>query len=470
MTERNYLKDILFGICVGDALGVPVEFESRESLKQNPVLNMRYGGVHEQGRGTWSDDSSLSFCLAESIVEGYDVHQLAAKFVDWKTKNYWTATGEVFDIGGTTQIAIAQLEQGISPLESGGKEEFDNGNGSLMRILPLLVYIKDMPIEKRFRYTIEVSAITHAHPRAILACFYNLEFALLLLESSDKLAIYNQLKTSIPAFIKTINYHPHELVHFDRLLNNNIAELNEDDIKSGGYVIDTLEASIWCLLTTSSYHDAVVKAVNLGEDTDTTAAVTGGLAGLLYGYANIPKKWIYCVANLDAINSFFHIQQPAIHALSGKLNVLYKCTTLGDYTTFGPGEEDFIYAYEKRNHSLDATMHLTNDKGVNTIELNFNYPHYPVQGYVHCDMQSNITCEADNFFFMIDFKEFEHLSADESIIKGTLATNIIDSPDVDCFMYEFHVQQTNCREIIQNSTLGEWNFDVDGIDDGYDIE
>ena len=180
MTERNYLKDILFGICVGDALGVPVEFESRESLKQNPVLNMRYGGVHEQGRGTWSDDSSLSFCLAESIVEGYDVHQLAIKLVDWKTKNYWTATGEVFDIGGTTQIAITQLEQGISPLESGGKEEFDNGNGSLMRILPLLVYIKDMPIEERFKYTIEVSAFTHAHPRAIIACFYYLEFALLL--------------------------------------------------------------------------------------------------------------------------------------------------------------------------------------------------------------------------------------------------------------------------------------------------
>ena len=155
--------------------------------------------------------------------------------------------------------------------------------------------------------------------------------------------------------------------------------------------------------------------------------------------------------------------------MQGKLKLRYNVTTLGDYTNLGPNGEDFKYAYEKLDHEIDATMRLTNDKGVNTIELNFNYPHYPVQGDVNCEMQSKITCESDNFFFMIDFKEFEHLSADESIIKGTLATNIIDSPDVDCFFYEFHVQQTNCREIIQNSTLGEWNYDVDGIEDGYDL-
>jgi hypothetical protein len=207
----------------------------------------------------------------------------------------------------------------------------------------------------------------------------------------------------------------------------------------------------------------------LGEDTDTTAAVTGGLAGLLYGYASIPKTWIYCIANIDAINAFFHYQQPNCNALQGKLKLRYNVTTLGDYTNLGPNGEDFKYAYEKLDHEIDATMHLTNENGVNTIELNFNYPHYPVQGDVNCEMQSKITCESDNFFFMIDFKEFEYLSADESIIKGTLATNIVDSPDVDCFFYEFHVQQTNCREIIQNSTLGEWNFDVDGIEDGYDL-
>ena len=467
MTERNYLKDILFGTCVGDALGVPVEFESRESLKQNPVLNMRYGGVHEQGRGVWSDDSSLSFCLAESILEGYDLHKLAAKFVDWKTKNYWTATGEVFDIGGTTQIAIAQLEQGKSPLESGGMEEFDNGNGSLMRILPLLVYIKDLPIEERFHYTKEVSSITHAHPRSVLACFYVLEFALLLLKAMPKVEAYNQLKVSFSAFVKKNNYFTDELTHFDRLLNGNIAECSEDEIKSGGYVIDTLEASMWCILTTTNYHDAVVKAVNLGEDTDTTAAVTGGLVGLLYGYASIPKTWIYCIANIDAINALFHYQQHNCNALQGRLKLRYNVTTLGDYNNLGPNGEDFKYAFEKLDHEIDATMHLTNDKGVNTIELNFNYPHYPVQGDVNCEMQSQITCGTDQFFFMIDFKTFEHISAHESIIKGGIAVNIIDSPDVDCFFYEFHVQQTNCREIILNSTLGEWNFNVDGIEDGY---
>ena len=303
---RNYLKDILYGVCVGDALGVPVEFESREYLKNNPVTKMGSGGVHDQGIGVWSDDSSLTFCLAESIVEGYDIHRLASKFIKWKNEGYWTATGEVFDIGNTTRQSIINLSRGVHPNLAGGQNEIDNGNGSLMRILPLALLLKDLNIEKRFDLVKEVSSITHAHNRSVISCFYYLEFALQLMEGKDKFEIYENLKKTVPEFLNSNKIYSVELTHFDRLINDNINELEEDAIQSGGYVIQTLEASIWCLLTSDTYEDAVLKAVNLGGDTDTTGAVTGGLAALFYGYAAIPKSWIMPILKKEEIDKLIN--------------------------------------------------------------------------------------------------------------------------------------------------------------------
>ena len=303
---RNYLKDILYGVCVGDALGVPVEFESREYLKNNPVTKMGSGGVHDQGIGVWSDDSSLTFCLAESIVEGYDIHRLASKFIKWKNEGYWTATGEVFDIGNTTRQSIINLSRGVYPNLAGGQNEIDNGNGSLMRILPLVLLIKDLSIEKRFDLVKEVSSITHAHNRSVISCFYYLELALQVMEGKDKFEIYENLKKTVPEFLNSNKIYSVELTHFDRLINGNIYELNENVIQSGGYVIQTLEASIWCLLTSDTYEDAVLKAVNLGGDADTTGAVTGGLAGLFYGYAAIPKSWIMPILKKEEIDELIN--------------------------------------------------------------------------------------------------------------------------------------------------------------------
>ncbi|MEY2923389.1 MAG: hypothetical protein RL108_2015 [Bacteroidota bacterium] len=303
---RNYIKDILFGVCVGDALGVPVEFESRDFLKKNPVVKMQSGGVHGQLEGVWSDDSALTFCLAETIAEGYDINLLVEKVIAWKYKSYWTATGEVFDIGNATSWAISNLSKGVSPIEAGGKNESDNGNGSLMRILPLVLLLKDFPIEDRFILTKEVSSITHAHPRSVMACFYYLEFALKLIEGKDKLKFYEELKEEVLDFFNSNNDCTKEAHHFDRLLKVNIHELEEDSIQSSGYVIHTLEASIWCLLTTTCYDEAVLKAVNLGEDTDTTGAVTGGLAALCYGYESISKEWINTIRGKNDIENLIN--------------------------------------------------------------------------------------------------------------------------------------------------------------------
>lgn len=306
MKTRNYIKDILFGVCVGDALGVPVEFESRDFLKKNPVLKMQSGGVHEQVEGVWSDDSSLTFCLAETIAEGYNIKLLAEKFITWKYNAYWTATGEVFDIGNATRLSISNLAKGVNPIEAGGNNESDNGNGSLMRILPLVLLLKDLSIEERFKLTKEVSSITHAHPRSVMACFYYLEFALELINGKDKFKIYEELKAKILNFFNSNNDCTKEAHHFDRLLKENIHELDEDSIQSSGYVINTLEASIWCLLTTTCYDEAVLKAVNLGEDTDTTGAVTGGLASLCYGYESISKEWINTIKGKNDIDNLIN--------------------------------------------------------------------------------------------------------------------------------------------------------------------
>ena len=297
----NQIRSALFGLAVGDALGVPVEFMNREALKRNPVTDMSGYGMYNLPAGTWSDDSSLSFCLAEALTEDFDMGRIARKFVKWKDKSYWTPRGSVFDIGITTNRSINRLKRGISPELTGGSTEDSNGNGSLMRILPLLFHIKDMPLNERFELTRLVSSITHSHIRSVIACFYYLEFARLLIHPSDKLEVYKTLRREFIGNLDSLGINPEAFEPFDKLLTDDIFAFNEEEIGSSGYVVETLEASTWCLMTTDSYSAAVLKAVNLGGDTDTTSAVTGGLAGLLYGYDQIPKRWIDVLARKNDI-------------------------------------------------------------------------------------------------------------------------------------------------------------------------
>lgn len=247
-------------------------------------------GTYNVPAGTWSDDSSLTFCLAEALCVDFDLQVIGDNFVKWYLHNYWTPWGNVFDIGIATKVAIKRLADGIKPEYAGNTEEDANGNGSLMRIAPLLFYIMDLPIKERYEQVRLVSAITHGHIRSIIACFYYLEFARLLYVKQDKFDIYKQLQVTITSFLNTLQIPDSELDLWDRLLLKNIYELSIDQIQSTGYVMHTLEASIWCLMTTNSYKEPVVKAVNLGDDTDTTGAVTGALAGLLYGLDQIFLK------------------------------------------------------------------------------------------------------------------------------------------------------------------------------------
>lgn len=291
------------GVAVGDALGVPVEFNSRQTISKKPVTDMIGFGTYNLPAGTWSDDSSLTFCLAEALTQDFDLKNIGQNFVKWAYENYWTPLGQVFDIGIATQQAISRLAQGEKPELAGGFGETDNGNGSLMRILPLLFYLLDKSINERYDITKKVSSITHGHIRSVIACFYYLEFAKQIFDGKNKFEIYRNLQTEVADHLTSLSINPTEIAKFDRLLKRDIAELDEEEIQSSGYVLHTLEASIWCLLTTDSYKEAVLKAVNLGSDTDTTGAVTGGLAGLLYGFGDIPEKWIHQIARYDDIEN-----------------------------------------------------------------------------------------------------------------------------------------------------------------------
>lgn len=280
----------LLGVAVGDALGVPVEFTRRSDRQKDPVTSMRGYGTHNQKPGTWSDDSSLTFCLAECLCNGFSLEQIATAFSRWYRQGYWTAHGDVFDSGLTTRLAITKFETGTLPIQAGGNSEDSNGNGSLMRILPMAYCYQKLTFSELITRTHQVSCLTHAHLRSQMACGIYVSIALGLLAGEDLPTAYLRGLEKIQPFYTSGEYLP-EMRHFARVFSGNIAQLPIAEINSGGYVVETLEAALWCLFNSSSYPEAVLTAVNLGGDTDTTAAVTGGLAGIYYGVEAIPIEW-----------------------------------------------------------------------------------------------------------------------------------------------------------------------------------
>ena len=304
---KKQVQDAFLGLAVADALGVPVEFLSREELQRKPVSGMLSFGTHNQPAGTWSDDSSMTFCLAESLCKGYQIDDIAKKFIDWKKNAYWTAHNHVFDIGNQTHQAINRLEkfvqnqEKIVPMPNEEATENQNGNGSLMRILPLAFYTAHHSPEEQFFIVNQVSSLTHPHIRSVIACFIYVRLAVRLLLGQDKFAAYEGMQAMVRRFLQHQQIDPKEIAVFDRILNSNIAELPSHRIASSGYVVHTLEAALWCLLRHENYAETVLKAVNFGEDTDTTAAVVGGLAGIVYGSQQIPKIWLEVLVKKEEI-------------------------------------------------------------------------------------------------------------------------------------------------------------------------
>ncbi len=291
---NNYVekvKSVMLGHAVADALGVPVEFASREELDNAPLTDMEGFGTYPYPEGCWSDDTSMSLAALDSLIgNALDYDDIMMKFGAWYFNDEYTPTGEMFDAGNTCILAIENyFEKHVSALNCGLSGEHSNGNGSLMRIHPFVLYafVKQMPFDDMIDTVHTASSLTHAHPRSKIGCGIYACILTHLLHRADKSVIYDALQQAKSHYLGNA-----EIEHYSRLFSENFCRAERSQIKSGGYVVDTLEAAIWCLLTTDSYKECVLKAVNLGDDTDTVAAVAGGLAGALYGYDTIPKEWV----------------------------------------------------------------------------------------------------------------------------------------------------------------------------------
>ena len=292
---NNVVMASIVGFAIGDAVGVPVEFVSREELNKNPVKDIRGKGTHNQKAGTWSDDTSLTIALIKALRDKeFNVDNIARRMMDWLYKGKYTANGKVFDVGNTTREAIWRMHDGVPPIEAGGKDEYSNGNGSLMRIHPLAFYLLDVDsFEEKKNMIYQVSSLTHANIISKVACHFLVELIIHLLKTNDIKAAYDAVCRE---FAK---YYTEDKVQsaFANIFSGKILSMPVSSIKSSGYVIDTLEAVMWCIFHTTTYKDAVLTAVNLGDDTDTVGAITGGIAGIIYGLDAIPEEWVSKLVN-----------------------------------------------------------------------------------------------------------------------------------------------------------------------------
>lgn len=272
LVEKRTLRGIVYGAAVGDALGVPYEFQGRDTFT---CKGMAGGGAHQMPKGTFSDDTSMLLATYDSIRECgcIDIGDMRDRYRKWLYEGAYTADGKVFDVGNATSVALSEGR--------GQTDEHSNGNGSLMRIAPLACTdATDDEIRA-------VSAITHAHPLSMEAC---VSFVHILREVMKGEDLESAIEANIPddprfAFI------------------GEIGSWSREDVRSTGFVIDTLGAALWCALNTESYADCVLTAINLGDDTDTTACVAGALAGAMYGYDSIYKSWIEQLRGKEVIDS-----------------------------------------------------------------------------------------------------------------------------------------------------------------------
>lgn len=296
----------ILGLAVGDALGVPAEFASREELENAPVEKMEGFGTYPFPEGTWSDDTSMSLATLDSLAYGIDYEDMMTKFCEWRYEDKYTPSGKCFDIGNTTEVALENYKNNnIRPLLCGCTDERSNGNGSLMRMIPVALYarykMKEATIVDILEFVHNVSSLTHAHPRSKMACGIYVMILYCMIKFKTNLHISAIVKNTceiysqMPEFADEINY-------FSRICDSSFKDTSKDEIKSSGYVVDTLEAAIWCFENTDNFKDCVLKAVNLGEDTDTVAAVAGGLAGAYY--KDVPTEFVDKLVNVDYIREF----------------------------------------------------------------------------------------------------------------------------------------------------------------------
>lgn len=276
LTDR--FRGALIGLAVGDALGTTVEFRPRGSFE--PVTDMLGGGPFQLLPGQWTDDTSMALCLAASLAEcgGFNPGDQMARYVRWYREGYMSATGICFDIGNATRDALTRFERRGDPY-AGSTNPNAAGNGCLMRLAPVpMAFFGD--IDRAGDYSAESARTTHGALECVEASRLFGRMLHRALAGDDKAAILSG-DAELPFAAPTIA----------RLARSAYADKARSAISGSGYVVQSLEAALWCFQHTGSYAEAVLMAVNLGDDADTTAAICGQLAGAFYGLSAIPAPW-----------------------------------------------------------------------------------------------------------------------------------------------------------------------------------
>lgn len=289
--QNNQYLGAIIGHAVGDAMGFPTEFSKREELLQNPVIEMIDSPDVGQPAGSWSDDTAMEIATIDSFIQKkyFDYKDIMDKWVKWISKSEYTPTGVAFDIGRTCLKAIKKYCNGTAPLQCGSTSINENGNGSLMRILPvaLYAYSKKLDDTSIHKLTNEVSSLTHAHEVSRLGCYIYVQFIINLLKGKTKEEAYKHIQDlDYRSFtIDSIN-------QYTRILNEQIEVQILENIKSTGYIVDTLESAMWIFMNAQHYKEAIIASTNIGGDTDTIGSIVGSMAGIYYGFESIPSNWL----------------------------------------------------------------------------------------------------------------------------------------------------------------------------------
>ena len=270
-------RGALLGLAVGDAIGTTVEFQRRGSFPE--VTDMVGGGPFGLKPGEFTDDTSMALCLGASLLEkGFDPQDQMRRYLDWTKTGYMSSNGRCFDVGVTVHRALQRFQRTGDPM-AGSTDPQSAGNGCTMRLAPVPIrYAHD--IQLAVEYSGEQSRTTHAAEECVASCRLFGEILVRALNGVDKQGVL-----AVPEYAGTLP------AKVEAIAVGNYRQKTREQVKGTGYVADSLEASLWCYHQTGNYRDAVLLAANLGDDADTTAAITGQLAGAFYGESGIPQAW-----------------------------------------------------------------------------------------------------------------------------------------------------------------------------------
>jgi len=298
------LKASLYGYIIGDAVGLPLKNKSRKELLKKPINEMlSIDGYNDIGY--WSCNSSFILATLDSIIENekkINYSDLMRKYLECLNNNKYSSSNKtISDVDEVIINSLNNFKDNKTPLDCGSKKYEDNNNKSLARMLPIVLYCYYKKVEEDDIYNLvkKYSSLTHAHQLSIMASYIYVRFMLNILKGKNKTTSYNLIK-----YIDYEKYFRKEIIsEFSRLLEDNINELSLKEIQSTDNVVDTLEATIWIILNTNNYQQAIVGAINLGGDTNTIGALVGAVAGIIYGVDDIPHKWIDNIKKKDFINN-----------------------------------------------------------------------------------------------------------------------------------------------------------------------